>query len=345
MERRDDWVDYAKAIGIILVVYGHVARGLYNAGFEVSVVLYELTDSIIYSFHMPLFFFLSGLFFYTSLSRKGAKKLVFNKIDTIFYPYLVWSILQGSIEVFLSNYTNGSVSYVEVFSLLWMPRAQFWFLYALFLVFIAASVIYSMVSKRFSILIFLLSCLLYLFPMLLPRQQVFSFLSQNFVFFSLGIIFTMYANTKYIFTKASLWVTLLVFIICQWLFHEHLSLKYTDKGFESLLLAIFSILFIVSLSGFLSKKPSSLLVFIGTSSMVIYLMHVLAGSGVRVILANLFGFESFFLHLILGCLVGVIAPIGMLLLINKLKIPYVFSAPISTLINFFFNKVFQRKST
>ncbi|OQK17044.1 hypothetical protein AU255_03865 [Methyloprofundus sedimenti] len=26
-----DWVDYAKGIGIIIVVYGHVARGVFNA--------------------------------------------------------------------------------------------------------------------------------------------------------------------------------------------------------------------------------------------------------------------------------------------------------------------------
>lgn len=59
---REAWVDYAKGIGIILVVFGHVNRGLYSAGIQLSGSSYLLTDSIIYSFHMPLFFFLSGLF-------------------------------------------------------------------------------------------------------------------------------------------------------------------------------------------------------------------------------------------------------------------------------------------
>ncbi|MBC7755034.1 MAG: acyltransferase family protein [Bdellovibrio sp.] len=59
------WVDYAKALGIMLVVYGHVTRGLYNAQIPMNENLFKLIDSIIYSFHMPLFFFLSGLFFYT----------------------------------------------------------------------------------------------------------------------------------------------------------------------------------------------------------------------------------------------------------------------------------------
>ncbi len=48
--KRLDFIDIAKGIGIILVVTGHllpVAAGLHV---------------LIYSFHMPLFFFLSGFF-------------------------------------------------------------------------------------------------------------------------------------------------------------------------------------------------------------------------------------------------------------------------------------------
>jgi fucose 4-O-acetylase-like acetyltransferase len=57
MKQRDIWVDYAKGIGILLVVYGHVARGMANAGITINETLYQLADSMIYSFHMPLFFF------------------------------------------------------------------------------------------------------------------------------------------------------------------------------------------------------------------------------------------------------------------------------------------------
>ncbi|HAQ24881.1 MAG TPA: acyltransferase, partial [Pseudomonas sp.] len=126
MQERNAWVDYAKAIGIILVVYGHVARGVFNAGLPMGEELYVLVDSIIYSFHMPLFFFLSGLFFYDSLVKRGTGGLIVNKVDTIVYPFIVWSLLQGFLEVILSNYTNGNVTVAEVLSLLWSPRAQFW---------------------------------------------------------------------------------------------------------------------------------------------------------------------------------------------------------------------------
>lgn len=58
MNERNQWVDLCKGIGIILVVYGHVARGVFNAGIPLDEASYKLVDSIIYSFHMPLFFFL-----------------------------------------------------------------------------------------------------------------------------------------------------------------------------------------------------------------------------------------------------------------------------------------------
>lgn len=46
---RIKWIDNARAIGILLVVLGH---SLIPASIQ----------TYIYSFHMPLFFFLSGLF-------------------------------------------------------------------------------------------------------------------------------------------------------------------------------------------------------------------------------------------------------------------------------------------
>lgn len=42
------WIDYAKAIAMLFVIFGHVDSGNY------------LTNWI-YSFHMPLFFLLSGI--------------------------------------------------------------------------------------------------------------------------------------------------------------------------------------------------------------------------------------------------------------------------------------------
>ena len=56
---RIEWIDYAKGIGIILVVYGHMIRGMSQ---HIPANFFYVSDSVVYGFHMPLFFFLTGLF-------------------------------------------------------------------------------------------------------------------------------------------------------------------------------------------------------------------------------------------------------------------------------------------
>jgi len=331
LENRSHWIDYAKAIGIILVVYGHVARGLYKAGIEIPKEFYELADSIVYSFHMPLFFFLSGVFFYSSFTKKGGVKLITSKIDTIVYPYIIWAITQGVIEAFLADYTNGSVTYAEVFSLLWSPRAQFWFLYALFIVFFLAAAIFSVVSKKSAIAVFLLSAITYVYPEIIPEGMVFKFISSNFVFFMFGIVFTLRLNAEQLSSRMSLFLLACVFSTSQFIFHHTLGLNYTDKGIASLSLALISIFFIISLSAWGALRPHRLMTFIGTSSMAIYLMHILAGSGARVALLTFMGIDSPTIHLVAGCFIGIFVPLLALIVINKLKIPYIFSAPVSNI--------------
>ena len=48
---RIEWIDIAKGFGILLVILGH------TIAYDCSHIVYNS----IYSFHMPLFFFLSGV--------------------------------------------------------------------------------------------------------------------------------------------------------------------------------------------------------------------------------------------------------------------------------------------
>lgn len=70
------WLDAAKGLGIILVVLGHVAT---EPHFR----------RLIYTFHMPLFFFLSGIAF--SVSRK--EDFVFRRARSLLVPYLGFCLL------------------------------------------------------------------------------------------------------------------------------------------------------------------------------------------------------------------------------------------------------------
>jgi fucose 4-O-acetylase-like acetyltransferase len=327
------WVDYAKAIGIILVVYGHVARGVVAAGIEMPKRFFELTDSIIYSFHMPLFFFLAGMFFFKSYERRrNGLGFALSKVDTILYPYVLWSLLQGSIEAALSNHTNGTTSFADILSLVWEPRAQFWFLYALFLIFILAAIIFAWVPKRAALAVFAVSTVLYVFQSSLPQGYVFAYISSEFVFFMLGVVFEMYAVGEMFFRWTTLAALLVFAVLSQFLFHVHFGLTYLHYGLGSLIVSISSLMLVINISHFLALRPYRLVLSIGGSSMAIFLMHVVAGSGVRIVLQNVVRLESYVPHLIMGTAAGIFGPLLVLLLFRKAKFRYAFSAPVSRLL-------------
>ena len=75
MSKRIEYLDIAKGIGILLVVLGH-------NDFEVISVFVQ---RLIYSFHMPLFFFLSGYFLNAAIPFFEFVKKRFN---SLLKPYL-----------------------------------------------------------------------------------------------------------------------------------------------------------------------------------------------------------------------------------------------------------------
>lgn len=79
MHERLVWVDTAKGIGIILVVLGHFYMG--EAGYK-----------FINSFHMPLFFFLSGFLFNEAKYATGTQ-LIKARSRTLLLPYLSFSVV------------------------------------------------------------------------------------------------------------------------------------------------------------------------------------------------------------------------------------------------------------
>ncbi|HGM4930589.1 TPA: acyltransferase family protein [Serratia marcescens] len=325
---REAWVDYAKGIGIILVVFGHVNRGLYSAGIQLSGSSYLLTDSIIYSFHMPLFFFLSGLFFTQSLDKKGKTHFVISKIDTIVYPYVIWSLLQGLVEVLLSRYTNNPSSLGDVLSLFTHPRAQFWFLYALFMVFVLATLLYSKETYRYLLpVLIVISAGLYLYQDSLTKAFHFDYITRFLVFFLLGAFAIRYASLIANLGFGSLLASLFAFIALQWGFHGYAGLLYTDAGSFSLLLAVEAIFFIVNLSVLLAKTNLAWLRRLGELSMVIYLMHILAASGLRIVLTKFMHISHWPTQVIAGTLFGLIAPVIAYLLIQRLHLNFLLERP------------------
>ena len=82
MKERDITIDILKGIGITLMVVGHSGCP-------------KLLESIIYSFHMPLFFLASGYFFKEDYicSFQAVKRYSHTKFVKLYIPYLKYSVL------------------------------------------------------------------------------------------------------------------------------------------------------------------------------------------------------------------------------------------------------------
>lgn len=113
------------------MVVGHALAGLRSAGILPEAEPWLFLHRFVYAFHMPLFFFLAGLFVLAP-ARASTARFLDSKLRTVAWPYLVWSILQTLVQAAAGG-TNQAVGLSALAGVLHRPIMQFWFLYALFL--------------------------------------------------------------------------------------------------------------------------------------------------------------------------------------------------------------------
>lgn len=91
---RLEWLDVLKCIVMYLVVVGHAVPKGTN----------DTLGYYIYSFHMPLFFMISGMTFYLQCAKREftLNKLIKNKAKTLLWPYLVFSL--AALPLWLFNF-------------------------------------------------------------------------------------------------------------------------------------------------------------------------------------------------------------------------------------------------
>ena len=100
IKERVNWVDWARVIGIWLVVLGH----MYN--YDNSVIL----RIVIYGFHMPLFFFLSGFFHRES---KTMFSNVRKHFETLIVPFIIFQLLFILLYGTINYLTGSNISLTE----------------------------------------------------------------------------------------------------------------------------------------------------------------------------------------------------------------------------------------
>ena len=161
MNNRVKYIDIAKGILIIFVLYGHV-HWIFGGYKTVNDHLYLTTRNWMYSFHMPAFFIISG-FFMKNSADVPFRRYLLKKARTILLPYFAFEIFYRAVFVILGLRTIRDAC-ISLLKLEFYAKAD-WFLLSLFI----GSLLYYALRKvesklpwaRYAALIALVAMLFY----------------------------------------------------------------------------------------------------------------------------------------------------------------------------------------
>jgi fucose 4-O-acetylase-like acetyltransferase len=285
--RRDESLDIAKGFGILLVVVGHCLDGLIASGFFPSSLAWPaLTAFLIYLFHMPLFFVVSGHL--ASGKHRPAGATLAKLIPTIVYPYFLWSILEGLALVYLSKYTTSHEPISALFKILWIPIVPYWFLYALFFCHIGYLFIRKLshrVQLAIAIVIFL-APQFFLGPLFSVHLLIVAETVRGFLYFIFGVVSVSLVRQfgRWVAIAATVLFILFAIVDYQSQFPGALSAP------AALPAGIAGIIATLAWSRMLASRGgwfAAMIAFWGRYSMSIYVMHIFFTAGTRIALKRL----------------------------------------------------------
>jgi fucose 4-O-acetylase-like acetyltransferase len=299
---RSNLVDIAKGIAIILVVYGHTAQGMiHREWWSGSGAVFS--DVFVYSFHMPAFFFIAGLFVRNSLTKRGGKRFTIDKLKTILYPYLVFSIISVALEPLIGRFKSGTTPFHwNVFLRSIADGEAEWFLFVLFICLMLA----LLTAQVPSWLRFLIAVLAALIPPFGP--QFINQVLREFCFLAAGMwVGTSIQHLERIrLAMAAVGLTLLVMfqvtiihlygraVLWQWIF---------------ILLGLTGTAGLFLLAKLLDKhRFGDGLAWVGRASLGVFLMSAFAQGATREVLLRVFHTREFWMQLLLPTLFATVLP-------------------------------------
>ena len=153
MQNRYSHLDVAKGIGIILVFIGHLLSHDSYIGLT------------IYSFHMPLFFILSGVFAKT-YKDQGFLTYIKKNIVHLLIPFAVFTLVGVAVTFSVSEW-RGALNIYDLKNILYSSQpeswhmGQLWFLVSLFVVKIIFYIYHRLILSRDNKLLNIITLLLF----------------------------------------------------------------------------------------------------------------------------------------------------------------------------------------
>lgn len=125
-------IDAVRGMAISLVALGHTNQGIIHRGWWGASHAGVRIDLFIYAFHMPAFFFVSGIFLAASAAKRGPARFTVERIRTLIYPYVLWMAIGAASVHVLSKFTVQPPGTLKAFLIGLVMGSGIWFLPALF---------------------------------------------------------------------------------------------------------------------------------------------------------------------------------------------------------------------
>jgi len=279
MNNRIEWIDQAKGIGILLVVLGHM---------NIPITL----STIIFSFHMPLFFLLSGIVFNEIKYSKDFKTVLLAKSSTLLWPFFTFTLLSILLNVITGNIPAEPVSNYLIHSLHLSIFAidsidtPLWFLTAL----MSTEILFSQIL-RYTNLKHMIILLVIIFGTIgIINAYYFHYrLLLNLhiglialLFFSIGWFLKHSKIINFIINNKKIFLLLIVSFSLTILFAlSNVKVDMHDNSYGNFILFLFASLFgiysIIALSHLTvhSHYLSTFLKYVGKNSLIILSVHVI----------------------------------------------------------------------
>lgn len=300
---RLNYLDNLKGFGMIMVVMGHISL------LPVSI------NHLIYSFHMPLFFLISGYLYhekdisvYDEISINFKRYLIpYFKIGLI--CFFVWGIIVKLIK------KEGLNVWHDIFSLLFntydkVNSTPIWYLYTFFIAFFLFK--FSLKFNIFFSLLFLLIISFFLSYFESKFISINSFLASFYML--VGYTFKDFDfNNKY-FVIIVVAILFLLFLLCGIPVNEFMHYKFQPNIFYCILFSLITCSLLLSLFRFFLDIKINILSFISKNSIVFF------GYNYALNTFTLKYFIAFNINFILATIINVFLLVILAFLISKSRI-------------------------
>lgn len=324
-KEKDLSVETLRGAAIILVVIGHVIGSGSDGGMKVG------DDSFLRHFYytfeylrMPLFTVISGWVYALHPALiKDLKSFFVKKVRRILLPMIFVGTAYFLLQYFIPG-TNKKGDLTEIWKILVFPYTLFWYLPALFIVFVFVSVIDAFDKMNtflnWSVVLVITLAMLVLRGYYIPEGAPNYFCYQGaiylFPFFIIGLGIKRFSA---FFSNRNLNVALLIVLVCSLVIQQlawYGVIQYNlSKGSGVGLL--------IGLAGtvllFRIKWKVKWLIWFGSYAYTIFLFHSFGTAGGRIFISRI-GFEQTYTIFVFSLLCGLFVPIVVELILDKYNI-------------------------